>query len=188
MDGREWQVEWDAGDPHEDFRKLLESYKATSKRALQMDELPLRAEDEAFDLVYSSASTASEEDVLREAARVLAPDGVLAALAEGESHRIELQEIFGRGRNWPPPKPLRFAIPERLSAVGLELMSLSEYYGTSHCPDLESYAAELAGSTIIPDFDAERDAVLLREVARKLTTERGIRDTQHRVLFVARKP
>ncbi len=188
MNGRDWQVEWDAGDPYEDFTKLLESYKATSKRALQMDELPLRAEDKAFDLLYSSAATASDDDALKEAARVLSPDGIYIGLSAGESHRIELQEIFGRGRNWPPVKPLRFAVPERLAEAGLELISFAEYYGASYCSDLALYAEDLAANSIVPDFDPDGDAVFVREVERKLTTDRGIRDTQHRVLFVARKP
>ena len=141
-----------------------------------------------FDLICSRRGPGSESvQTLSEIRRAMRPGAMLVALIAGESHRIETQEIFGRGLNWPPVKPVRFAIPERLQAAGLELVSFAEYYGSSYYPDIDAYAAALGCTSLIPDFDPEKDARFLREVERKLATDRGIRDTEHAAVVAGRR-
>lgn len=156
---------------------------------VRADALALPFVDGVFDLVSSRRGPVSGScDALREISRVLAPGGQLVALMIGEAHRIETQEIFGRGINWPPVQPARFAAPERLAGVGLEMIYFAECYATTHYPDIEAFADHLETIPTIPRFDRDKDAALLREVSRKLTTDRGIRDTEHMAVFVARKP
>lgn len=144
---------------------------------------------DAFDLVCSRRGPGAESiETLAEVRRVLRPGAMLVGLAVGELHRIEAQEIFGRGQHWPPAKPVRFAIPEKLAEAGLKLASFAEYYASGYYPDIAAYAALLGATPIIPRFNPEKDAIFLREVARKLTTDRGIRDTEHMAIFVAAKP
>lgn len=142
--------------------------------------------DGVFDRICSfPIPGAGTQPAFQECARVLSADGVLLGLVNGETHRIETQEIFGRGLGWPPAKPMRFAIPEAMRASGLEVSFLAEYFGASFCPDIQSFAADLEAQPVIPDFDAVKDAALLREVQRKLTCERGIRNTEHVALYAA---
>jgi SAM-dependent methyltransferase len=142
--------------------------------------------DGVFDLICSCPMPGAEaQPALQECERVLSDGGTLLGLVTGETHRIEAQEIFGRGVGWPPAKPVRFAIPEAMRAAGLEVSFLAEYFGASHCPDIESFATEAL--SIIPDFDPGKDAALVREVQRKLMGERGIRNTEHLVLYAAWK-
>ena len=144
--------------------------------------------DGVFDLICSRRGPASGSvQTLSEVRRVMRSGTMFVALAVGESHRIETQEVFGRGVNWPPVKPIRFAIPEQLQATGMELVSFAEYYGSSYYPDIDAYAAVLSCTPLIPNFDPEKDARLLREVQRQLATDRGIRDTEHVAVFVARR-
>lgn len=144
--------------------------------------------EDTFDLVCSMRGPGSASiEALIEIRRVLKPGGMLIALAIGEAHRIETQEIFGRGVHWPPVKCARFAIPERLESSGLKLDFFSESYGTSYCASLRDFTTQLSTTTIIPDFDPIRDAALLRQVDRMLKTDRGIRDTEHLAVFVAVK-
>jgi len=149
---------------------------------------PLPFADDAFDLAYSHLSAISESaERLVEIERVIKPGALLVALSVGESHWIETQEIFGRGVNWPPTRPVRFGIPERLEQTGLTIIFFAEYYGSCYSPDIDSYAELLETTPLIPDFDRAKDAPLLREAQRKLTTPRGIRNTEHVVVFVAQK-
>lgn len=125
---------------------------------------------------------------LLEVRRILRPGGQLVALITGECHRIETQEVFGRGLYWPPVKPARFAVPERLKEAGLNMIYFTECYATSFYPDIDEFSRQLETIPVIPDFDRRLDAPLLREVSRKLSTDRGIRDTEHMAVFVAVKP
>lgn len=145
-------------------------------------------EDAAFGLVCSRRGPVSDSEVLREVRRVMKPGAQLIALMPGESHRIETQEIFGRGMGWPPSRPVRFTVPEMLREAGLELVFFTECYGASYCADIAAFAAHLGSIPVIPDFDPAKDEAMLREVGRKLATPRGIRDTEHMAVFVARKP
>jgi len=155
---------------------------------VQADARALPFADGAFDLVYSRSGPACAcAEALSEASRVLAPGGTLVALEPGESHHIEAQEVFGRGRGWPPARPVRFGIPEKLSSAGLELSSFAEYYGTGYYPDLAEFVRVLGATATIPDFDIDADAALIRELGRKLTTPRGIRGTEHAAVFAAHK-
>jgi ubiquinone/menaquinone biosynthesis C-methylase UbiE len=161
----------------------------STARFVQADARGLPFADRSFDLVYSRRGPACDSvEVLTEIHRVLKPGAALVALVVGESHRIETQQVFGRGRNWPPVRPVRFDVPDKLESVGLEMIYFTELYGTAYYPNIENYAELLAASQQIPDFDREKDAALLREVARQLTTARGIRDTQHMAVLVATKP
>jgi len=154
--------------------------------AADVDKLPFL--DETIDLVYiSSVIDLGDKKMLEEIIRVIHPDGAMVGLVAGESHCIETQEIFGRGRGWPPAKCVRFSIPERLRKVGMKLDYFAEYYGSGYSPSIAAHANLLASAQLIPDFDPVKDASLLREVERKLKTDRGIRDTEHLALFVARK-
>ena len=156
---------------------------------VQADASKLPFVSEVFDLIYSHRGPGSESmESLAEIRRVMKPGTVLLALAIGELHRIETQEIFGRGLKWPPAKPLRFAIPEKLASAGLEMISFSEYYAMCHYPDIQSYTARLEADSIIPDFDAQKDSAFLHQIERKLTTSRGISETEHVALFAALKP
>lgn len=144
-------------------------------------------EDESFDLICSHRGPAADAGVLREIHRVMKSDGQLISLMRGESHRIETQEIFGRGAGWPPAAPVRFTIPDMLGKAGLALAFFAECYGIGYSPNLDAFAAYLGSTPLIPGFDPKQDAALLREVERKLTTSRGIRDTEHMAVFVAVK-
>lgn len=145
--------------------------------------------DGVFDLVCSRPIPgAATGRAFEEGARVLRAGGTLLGIAIGEAHRIETQEIFGRGIGWPPARPARFAIPEAIRAAGLEVSFLAEYFGASFYPDIRSFALDLEALPIVPDFDATRDAAVIREVARKLTSERGIRNTEHMAVYAAWKP
>ena len=156
---------------------------------VQADADAMPFSDSSFDLAYSRRGPALESrQALLEAARVMSHRAVLVGLAVGESHRIETQEIFGRGRGWGPVTPVRFSIPQKVAATGLELIFFSEYYANGYYPDIHTYSELLAATPLIPDFDPEKDAVFLREVERKLKTDRGIRDTEHMAIFIARKP
>lgn len=145
-------------------------------------------EDAAFDLVCSRRGPIADPEVLNEVRRVMRPGAQLVALMPGESHRIETQEIFGRGLGWPPSRPIRFTAPEMVRDAGLELVFFAECYGASYCSDIAAFAAHLRSIPIIPDFDPAKDGAMLREVERKLATPRGIRDTEHMAVFIARKP
>ncbi len=144
--------------------------------------------DRVFDLAYSCAGAISRKtEILAEIGRVIKPGALLVALAMGESHWIETQEIFGRGLNWPPARPVRFAIPDQVEQAALTLIFFAEYYGSCHSPDVDSFVDLLETTPLIPGFDREKDAALLREIRRKLTTQQGIRNTQHAAVYVARK-
>lgn len=145
-------------------------------------------QDAFFDLVCARRGPITDQEVLREVARVMQPGALLIALVPGESHRIETLEIFGRGTGWPPRTPIRFAVPEMLGRNGLELLFFTESYGVGTCADIGSFAAHLQTIPLIPDFDPSEDAALLREVQRKLQTPSGIRDTEHMAVFAARRP
>jgi len=145
--------------------------------------------NDSFDLVFSRSFPGSETaHAFSEMYRTMRAGAVLLGTTMGELHRIETQEVFGRGLMWPPVKPVRFSIPETLQAAGLEMTSFAEYYGRMCCPDITAFTAELDAQMIIPGFDADKDAALLREIARKLTTECGIQDTTHTAVFAAWKP
>lgn len=155
---------------------------------VRADALRLPFRSGCFDVAYSRRGPVVESaEALAEARRVLKPAGVLVGLVPGELHRVETQEVFGRGFHWPPARPVRFQVPELLTAAGLSLASFAEYYGVCYYPDLEAFATHLETIPVIPCFDRERDAPLLREVERKLRSDRGIRDTEHMSLFVAQK-
>lgn len=181
--------EWDSEDPELCWAELADEWgRDASILAHLTSDDPVPSDGGPYDLVCLRCERGlPETETLAEIAQCLAQDGGVVGIAAGESHRIETQEIFGRGAGWPPAQPARFALPVRLAAAGLELVSFAEYYGVSYCPDIEFLAADLQHSGLIPSFDRVGDALFLREVGRKLTTERGIRDTEHFVVFVARK-
>lgn len=143
---------------------------------------------ETFNLIcVKQMPLATDPAALIETKRVMKPGGTLLALVTGETHRIETQEVFGRGANWPPVKPIRFDIPQKLSNLGLEMTIFAEYFASTYYPDINLFAAELETLSIIPRFDRERDALFLREIERKLKTDGEIKDTEHMAIFGAWK-
>jgi len=170
-------------------RSALEGAAGSAGRyCVVADARSLPFADGVFDLVCSCPIPgAATPRAFEEIARVLRPGGALLGIVTGEVHRIETQEVFGRGIGWPPAKPVRFAIPEAIGAAGLEVSSFAEYFGAIFYPDIRSFALDLEALPIIPDFDASRDAALIREAQRKLTCERGIRDTEHVAVYAAWK-
>lgn len=190
-------VEWENDDPESLFVELAQQYADATGNALYVDCLDddcgepecingasLATIDGEYDLICVCGEAASFEDF----ARVLSAGGVLIGVTSGELHYIETQEIFGRGINWPPARPVRFAIPDAVTAAGLELVFFVEYFGVNYCPDIDSFVRFLISSEIVSDFDAAKDAVFVREIQRKLASERGIRNTEHLAVYAVTKP
>lgn len=190
-------VEWEDDNPESLFVELARQYSDNANSVLLVNCLvddcreqncinrsSLATIDREYDLICVCGEAAGFEDY----ARVQSAGGMLIGVTNGEVHYIETQEIFGRGVNWPPARPLRFAIPEAASAGGLQLVFFAEYFGANYCPDIDSFVSFLQTSKIVPDFDATKDAVFLKDIRRKLTSDRGIRNTEHLVIYAATKP
>lgn len=195
--------EWDGDDPESVLAELVADQASDAGMilgiggravvanegravALGLSASALPFADEVFDLICSAPLPGSPSaEAFAEAARVMKPGGALVGIVDGETHRIETQEVFGRGYQWPRVQPVRFSIPDLIAGAGLELGFFAEYYGVSYCPDTRSFAMELETLPIIPNLEPTKDAALLREVERKLRCERGIRNTEHAAVFAA---
>ncbi len=189
-------VEWDGDDPEPLFVELINDYASRANRILQVSCCSGNLLDDfaVCDTAQSLLNAHGEYDLIcactgplafADYAGKLSDSGVLIGMICAETHYIETQEIFGRGFGWPPARPLRFAIPEAVTVSGLQLILFAEYFGTSFCPDTLALSNYLEASSIIPNFDAAKDAALIREVQRKLTSDRGIRNTEHLAIYAA---
>ncbi len=191
-------VEWEDDDPEPLFVELVKDYASWANRVLQIGCCSTELMDglTICEVAQGQADASGEYDLICACTASLAftnygdelsEGGVLLGAACAETHYIETQEIFGRGVGWPPGRPLRFAIPDAVAASGLQLIFFAEYFGASFCPDAQAFIKLLEASSIIPGFDAVKDAALIREVQRKLMSDRGIRNTEHLAIYAASK-
>ena len=148
-------------------------------------ELPLRSE--CIDVAVSRRGPATSRRCLPEVARALRQGGTLLELHVGDRHCIEIREVFGRGQNWPVRWRPMHDMPMKLPEHGLQVRHLGEKETIHYFPTRSDLVKALETSPLVPDFDADKDARAVDEIARRHSTEFGIAATHHRVTVVAEK-
>ncbi|NLN76130.1 MAG: hypothetical protein GX139_07440 [Armatimonadetes bacterium] len=191
-------VEWDTENPEWLFMSLADQYASSARRVLQVGccsedtdcqttdgSTWIKAKsasdvDDTFDLICSCAGL----PVIEQLDRVLAADGLVVGITTSRLHYIETQEIFRRTPEWMPPQCSIKAISHAIENSSFEILMTPEYFGASYCPDVDDFTKLLETSAIAADFDASKDAELIKDIHRKLMHERGIRNTEHHVIYM----
>jgi ubiquinone/menaquinone biosynthesis C-methylase UbiE len=147
--------------------------------------LPFKAG--TFDLIYSSRGPLSAgREFMRESLRVLKPGGLLAEETIGETDKIELKEIFGRGQNYPVVETKLHSVKSLLKKHGVKPLFSKNYIYYQLFPSYRAVLKILLRAPIIPDFDPVKDKPGLDKI-KKLDKGRGIILGAHRLLWTGQK-
>lgn len=145
-------------------------------------------DDNQFDLIISSRGPLSSGFVFfREAKRVLKSGGLLIEETIGESDKIELKNIFGRGQNYPPQGAKLDKVKEILNKENFKMLYNKNYIYYQNYNSMKTVINTLSRAPIIPDFNVDKDSDKLEIVKDKLFTKEGIILSSHRLHWVAEK-
>ena len=144
-------------------------------------------ENSKFDLIISSRGPLSLNlKFFREAKRVLKNEGLLIEETIGESDKVELKKIFGRGQNYPPQGTKLDKVKEILNKKNFTMLYSKNYIYCQNYNSMETVINTLGRAPIIPDFDSDKDSDNIKKVRDQLFSEKGILLSSHRLHWVAR--
>jgi ubiquinone/menaquinone biosynthesis C-methylase UbiE len=143
-----------------------------------------------FDIVTSMLAPWNSEEVFR----VLKPGGYFINEAIGGADKIEFKQEFGKDEdgNWRgslmqlSPNEFIQQYQEKLKHRFMDIIITEGYWDTYYTT--QGLVELCQNTSTIKDFDVHKDNKYLDEVAKKLTTDKGIKITQNRLLIIAKKP
>ncbi|CAM3148972.1 class I SAM-dependent methyltransferase [Paenibacillus sediminis] len=165
------------------------STKAPNLEFIVCDAKEMPFSDNSFDLVISRRGPVSEPVFLEEAIRVTKPMGKIIEITIGERDAIEFKDVFNRGQGYLNKSKSRYLeIRNRLELNSeIKISQIHEYFCDAYYPSIEDVALLLSSTPIIDDFNIESDLPLLRTIETEYHTNKGIRRTYHRIIWIAEK-
>lgn len=162
---------------------LLSSGKS-NLRFLKMDAERLEFPEQFFNVISCRQSPFSAQ----EAARVLTNDGVFLTQQVSENDKLNLTEVFGRGRAIYDDGTLKKTYIAELRAAGFHEIQAFDYDATEYFHSYEDLIFLLKHTPIIPNFgQMENDFALLNTFIEDNRTNEGIKTNSKRFMIIARK-
>lgn len=141
--------------------------------------------DEIFDLAFSRRGPTPYKEIFR----ILKPGGYFVVIEIGEKDAMEIKKVFGRGQNYGGWKSsVLKAVKEETREVGFKMPFGKEYLYAEYYKTYDDLDLFLQGVPIFEDFDSEKDKKTLQKYVNDFTSEKRIKLSRHRVVFVLQKP
>lgn len=140
---------------------------------------------ETFDIVFSRRGPLP----LKEAYRVLKPQGSFVLITIGERDCQDLKKLFKKGQGYGQwHKSVTQEIRYKSAKLGFKVRYLRNLCVNEFYPTLDDFSLFLEGVPIFEDFDPGQDRPLLEKYAQKFQSRYGIRLNRHRVVAELYKP
>lgn len=154
-------------------------------RFVQMDAEQLKFPDGFFNIISCRHSGFSA----KEAAKVLADDGVFLTQQVSEGDKLNIKEAFGIGQAFGTKAgTLKNRYLAELSEAGFTDIQSFEFNASEYYETAEDLIFLLKHTPIIPHFgDSEMDFQILQRFISANKTEKGIRTNSERFMIIARK-
>jgi len=177
------------------FEKYLLTAReeARSKRISNLDFIKADAKNlafanDVFDIIYCSRGPLSQNlKLISESIRVLKKGGIVIEETIGERDKLELKKIFGRGQNYPIRQNRSDSIKKLVLKTKAKLIFLKSFIFWQSFPNVEAVIVLLERAPIIPEFNLKKDKAAIIKIQKRLTTNKGIILSSHRLHWAAKK-